>query len=196
MDSNSLPGDEFVATMAMRRSHPRLQDPAPSVELMNSICAAALRTPDHMHLRPWRFLIIRGDDRNALAELFAEEAAAKNPSASEEELQRARQKAFRAPLIVVGIACYKTHDKVPPIEQAIATAGVLNNIGMAVFASGFGSVWRTGPYATSPLITRGLGLNEEEALIGYLYIGTPVNPDRPLRPIANEDFFSVWPQKV
>jgi hypothetical protein len=39
-------------------------------------------------------------------------------------------------------------------------------------------------------------LNEEEALIGYLYIGTPVNPDRPLRPIADEDFFSVWPQKV
>ena len=98
-------------------------------------------------------------------------------------------------MIVVGIARYKSHDKVPFLEQAIATGGVLNNIGMAVYASGFGSVWRTGPYATSTLITRGLGLEENEAVIGYLYIGTPVNPDRPLRPIAEEDFFSAWPLK-
>ncbi|MDA8646199.1 nitroreductase family protein [Porticoccaceae bacterium] len=195
MSGDIFPGDEFVFTMANRRSHPRLQDPAPDPELMSRIFAASLRAPDHMHLRPWRFLVIAGDDRNALADLFAQDIVAVEPNATEEVIQGARKKAFRAPLIVVGIARYKSHDKVPFLEQAIATGGVLNNIGMAVYASGFGSVWRTGPYATSTLITRGLGLEENEAVIGYLYIGTPVNPDRPLRPIAEEDFFSVWPLK-
>ena len=48
-------GEEFVELMSQRRSHPRVEEPAPSDDLMQVIFAASLRAPDHMHLRPWRF---------------------------------------------------------------------------------------------------------------------------------------------
>ena len=179
--------------MGQRRSYPRLQEPAPTVETMDEIFAASLRTPDHMHLRPWRFLVIAGDDRHHLGELFVKDALYKDPLVLPETLDSVRAKAIRAPLIVVGILSYQTHEKVPFIEQAIAAGGVLNNIGMGVYAHGFGSVWRTGPFASSEIIDQGLGVTEDEEIIGYLYIGTPSNVDRPQRAINPNQFFSTWP---
>ena len=193
MEINKQSGEQFVALMGQRRSHPRLEEPAPSDELMQSIFTASLRAPDHMHLRPWRFLTIAGADRAFLGELFAKDCKSNNPDADAISLESAANKAFRAPLIVVGVASYKDHDRVPKIEQSIAVAGVLHNMGMAVYASGFGSVWRTGPYASSATIKQGLGLTEGEEIVGYLYVGTPSKADRPLKPISAEDFFSAWP---
>ena len=66
-------------------------------------------------------------------------------------------------------------------------------MGMAVYASGFGAVWRTGPYASSAVVKEGLGVKNREEIIGYLYVGTPSKGDRPLKPISTEDFFSPWP---
>ena len=65
------------------------------------------------------------------------------------------------------------------------------HIGLAAYAHGFGSVWRTGAYAASQVIKLGLGLVESEEIIGFLYVGTPANRDRHVRPLAANDFFSV-----
>jgi len=170
-------GEEFVELMSQRRSHPRVEEPAPSDDLMQDIFAASLRAPDHMHLRPWRFLVIRGDDRQYLADLFVKDCQERNRDADPATL-------------------YKSHDKVPEIEQALATGGVLNNIGMAIFAHGFGSVWRTGGYASSSVVKQGLGVASTEEIVGYLYIGTPANANRPLKPIETSDFIMAWPNKI
>ena len=81
MDINKQSGEQIVALMAQRRSHPRLEDPAPSDELMHSIFTASLRAPDHMHLRPWRFLTIAGSDREFLGDLFAKDLSLRIPNA-------------------------------------------------------------------------------------------------------------------
>ena len=186
-------GKQVTQLIGERRSHPRLEEPAPDFEVLDSIFSASLRAPDHMHLRPWRFLTISGDDRKHLGELFVSHYKDSNPNALQNEVDSAYAKAFRAPLIVVGIASYKSHPKVPDIEQAIATGGVMNNIGLAAYAHGFGSVWRTGAHAVSQVIKQGLGLIENEEIIGFLYLGTPTNRERHIRPLVASDFFSAWP---
>ena len=196
MDSNANPGKNFIEIMGQRRSFPRLEEPAPDKELLDNIFLSSLRVPDHMHLRPWRFLIIGGDDRNYLGDLFVKDCLQKDPNAGEEACESARKKAFRAPLIVVGIAHYTDHPKVPEIEQALATGCVLNNIGLAIYSCGYGSVWRTGPYAVSSSVSEGLGLNSNEEILGFLYIGTPMKADRPMKAIKKDDFFKYWPAKV
>ena len=195
MTTENRQGDEFVELMSQRRSHPRVEEPAPTDALMQVIFAASLRAPDHMHLRPWRFLVIRGDDRQYLADLFVKDCQERNGNADPTTLEDVKKKAYRAPLIVVGITSYKSHDKVPEIEQALATGGVLNNIGMAIYAHGFGSVWRTGGYASSSIVKEGLGVSSTEEIVGYLYIGTPTNANRPLKPIETSDFIMAWPNK-
>ncbi|MDE0842422.1 MAG: nitroreductase family protein [Porticoccaceae bacterium] len=193
MKKHTNKASESVALMAQRRSYPRLQEPAPSGQVLESILAAALRSPDHMHLRPWRFLSISGDDRKHLGDLFVNDIVAKQEDASAEICAQAHNKAFRAPLIIVGVAAYRDHPKVPKIEQAVSAGGVLNNMGLAAYLLGFGAVWRTGPYAYSDTIKAGLGIDEEEDIIGYLYLGTPPTWDRKITPVPIDDYVATWP---
>ena len=43
---------------------------------------------------------------------------------------------------------------------------------------------------------RGLGLNSNEEILGFLYIGTPMKADRPMKVVKKDDFFKYWPAKV
>lgn len=65
-------GEQVTQLIGERRSHPRLEEPAPDLEILETIFSASLRAPDHMHLRPWRFLTISGDDRKDLGKLFVD----------------------------------------------------------------------------------------------------------------------------
>ena len=104
MEPNGDSGKDFIELMGQRRSFPRLEKPAPDKELLDNIFLSSLRVPDHMHLKPWRFLVIEGDDRNQLGELFVKDCLQKDHDAGKEFCESARKKALRAPLIVVGIA--------------------------------------------------------------------------------------------
>ena len=54
-----------------RVSVTRLCEPAPTADQLDLMFRAGLRAPDHGQLHPWRFLIIEGDARHKLGELFA-----------------------------------------------------------------------------------------------------------------------------
>ena len=185
--------NSFINLIAERQSFPRLEEPGPTEQEFASILEAALRAPDHMRLRPWRFLIIQKDNRCALGSLFSEHVMASNPNSSEEVLLKAKSKAFRAPVILVGIACIKDHPKVPQTEQMLSAGCVLTNVGLAIYAKGFGSVWRTGDYAYSDVIRSGLSIADNEKIIGFLYIGTPVSRERPLSKISLDEHVKHWP---
>src|SRR5690606_2139519 len=102
MDAPMTPvlSNPVIAGIAERISVPVLTDPAPDRKTMDSLFQAALNVPDHMLLRPWRFLRIEGDARKALGQLFAEAEAKRNPQASQEDLDKKAAKAFRAPLVL------------------------------------------------------------------------------------------------
>ena len=183
---------EFIKVMGNRQSFSRLFDPPPDTKLMKDILVASLRSPDHMGLRPYRFILISGKQRDKLGELFAEHkldiSVDKNPEIS----HVAKQKAFRAPLIIVGIVSFQENQRVPRWEQKIAAAGVIHNIGLGVYASGFGSIWRTGDFASSDIVREGLKVNSNEEIIGFLYVGSRPEKQRKLKPVAIDDFFSSW----
>jgi len=55
-------------------------------------------------------------------------------------------------------------------------------------------VWRTGELSYSPQVAKGLGLADTEELIGFLYVGTPLNPPRTAPVVSVEAFVSAWEQ--
>ncbi|UUD64093.1 NAD(P)H nitroreductase [Pseudomonas seleniipraecipitans] len=178
-----------------RVSAPRLIEPAPTAEQREQLFRAALRAPDHGQLRPWRFLTIEGDGRHALGDLFAEAIAGKYSEADEEALTKARNMPLRAPLLVVVIARAQEHPKVPAQEQVLAAGCAAHAILLAAYAQGIGGVWRTGELSHDPIVDAGLGLADNEQVIGYLYLGTP---QRELRAAPQADigaFVSSWPHK-
>ena len=63
---------DFLEFLQQRNSSPKLTEPAPGEAQMEQIFRAALRAPDHAWLRPWRFLTISGDRREAFGALLEE----------------------------------------------------------------------------------------------------------------------------
>ncbi len=179
--------------LVTRVSPKELGEPAPDEAALRKIFAAALRAPDHGRLRPWRFISVQGEGRHRLGELLASSLKRRDPKAGPDLLERERQKALRAPLIVVVGAHITSSPKIPPVEQLLSAAAAAQNIMLASHALGFGAMWKTGEPAYDAHVKEALGLDAADGIAGFLYIGTPNAMPKPPAPLDPADFVRAWP---
>ena len=184
---------DALEALHTRVSVGRLPGEPPSGDVLQQIYRAALRAPDHGALRPWRFLQIAGDARERLGELFREATREKDPDTPEPMLDKAASKPLRAPLIVVAIASKQADTKIPEVEQVISAGAAVQNMLIACHALGVGAMWRTGGMAYHERVRRGLGLNDAETIVGFLYVGEVEGPVKPIPDLNVADFFADWP---
>ena len=163
---------QAIDALVARRSATTLTEPAPDAGALELMFASAVRAPDHGRLRPWRFLVVRGAARARFGELLAAHLGRAQPGASAEALQRERDKAFRAPLIIVVAAHVNEAVKIPPIEQTLSAGVAAGNIMLAALALGYNAMWKTGTAAYDPEVGRALGLEASAVIVGFLYVGT------------------------
>jgi nitroreductase len=172
-------GDDqpLIDLMLARRSIGRLTEPAPDDDELRRILAAAVSAPDHMELRPWRFIVLRGDAKDAFGEVLADSylqrVAAVGGQPTDGQLTKERTKLGRAPLVVVVAAINQHDDEVPWVEQLLAAGAAAENLLLATKALGYDSMWRTGPAAYDHQVRHALGLGDLDAIVGFIYIGTP-----------------------
>jgi nitroreductase len=150
----------------------RLHEPAPDDRQLADILQCAMSAPDHGHLQPFRFLVIRGKARNRLAQIF-EQAARRRTPEDETGIRKQREKPLRSPLIVTVIARIIDSPKIPHVEQLLCAGCAAQHIQLACRALGYGSIWLTGGNAYDPSVQEALGLDIDERIVGFLYIGTP-----------------------
>jgi len=168
--------DALIDFIASRQSFKAidLSDPAPDDAELERLLAAAVAAPDHGALRPWRFVTIRDEARERLAEVFERAQRARDPQSCEEDVLALKQKPLRSPLIVaVAAEITENHPKVPPEEQVIAAACAAQNFMLAAHAAGWGAILLTGWTAHDPLVRQALGFQEKDRLIGWIYMGRP-----------------------
>jgi nitroreductase len=166
---------QAIDALVNRRSAATLTVPAPDEGALQLMFASATRAPDHGRLRPWRFILVRGEARLRFGELLAAHLARTQPTATPEALQRERDKALRAPLIIVVAAHVNpAAKKIPPIEQLLAAGAAASNIMLASVALGFNAMWKTGGAAYDEAVKRALGLEPTDAIVGFVYVGTEV----------------------
>lgn len=179
-----------------RRSAKALTDPAPDAGALQLLLQCASRAPDHGRLRPWRFIVIRGAARERLGELMADLLRRKLPEATAETLQRERQKALRAPLIVVVAAVRNAEARIPAIEQTLAAGAAAQNMMLAATALGFGAMWKTGDAAYDDTVKTALGLTAADSIVGFLYLGTaPAGAVPPPASAEWHDRVSYWEEE-
>lgn len=178
-----------------RSSAMLLSGPAPTEEALEQMIRSALRAPDHGRLRPWKFVAVREHMRGQFGEVLAQSMKRKLPEASPEVLQRERDKAMRAPLIVVAAYKAKPAAKIPVVEQMMSAGAATQNIMLAAHALGYGAMWKTGDVAYDDEVKRALGLESADQIIGFVYIGKRVEPPTPpvQRPRPEpRDFLVDW----
>ena len=176
--------EALLDLLAQRRSASAksLGLPVPSEAELQRAFEAAMSAPDHGAIRPWRFLLIRGEARERLGDLLAEAARRADPDGPPERLEDTRRKPLRAPLIIaVAARLRRDHPKVPPVEQIVAAAAAAENLLLALQAMGYGGVLLSGVNAHHPTVKVGLGLDPDDEMIGFLYVGTPQEPLQPTR---------------
>jgi nitroreductase len=182
-----------IDALLNRSSSPIVTSPGPTKEQLQMLFRAALKAPDHARLRPWRFLVIDGNNRSKLGAIFAEAASLNNKrELSEQEQQRYQQLPMRAPTIIAPICCIKKHKKVPEIEQMLSLAAGVQSMLLMAFALGLGAYWRTGDLCYNALVASHLGLSTTEKLCGFVYLGTKVEKNTLKEELNIEDFTSYW----
>lgn len=184
---------DALTALTTRTSQGALTEPAPSSDVLNTAFQAALRAPDHRLLRPWRYLVIEGEARQRLGELFLQAGLQDNPALTEVEQQRLLKMPLRAPMIVVAITVAKDDPKVPLVEQVLSTGAAVQNFLVAIHAQGFASMWRTGWVVEHKHILQALGLLTNESIAGFIYLGTAATPPRQPTLLTVSDFVQQWP---
>jgi nitroreductase len=171
---------DAIEALTTRASPTGLVAPAPDGDALQHMLRAAVRAPDHGRLRPWRFIIIEGAAREALGGVLADALRTREPDVAGAALAKERAKPLRAPLIVIVAAKLREHRGVPAVEQIVAAGAATQNMLIAAHALGFGGFWRTGAAAYDERVKRALGLAAEDAIVGFVYLGTPSAAPPPL----------------
>lgn len=188
---------DALAAILARRSTGRLSEPAPSDTDLDRILAAAAAAPDHGELRPFRFVVLAGEAKDAFGQVLADAYLARCQAVGAEptdgQLAKERTKLGRAPMVLVVGAVHRHSDKVPWAEQVAAATAAAQNVLVAATALGYGSMWRTGDPAYDPRVKRALGLDDHDAIVGFLYLGTDAAAaGRPPRDRSADGLVEWW----
>ena len=168
--------EPVLQAVLTRTSALQLTEPAPTRAEVEELLEAAATAADHGRLLPWRLIAITGEDRARLGTALAEAAV------THEQARRAATGPLRAPLLLaIILQPVPDHPKVPEWEQLAAVVGMVTTMSLLLHARGWGSIWRTGPAVAAPQVLKYLGLDDDERLLGWLYIGTRPRAERSVR---------------
>lgn len=151
----------------------RLGAPGPDAGQLAAILGAAAHAPDHGRLLPWRFVLVPAGARAALAEVFAQALAERDPEAAPEQLAQAREKAHRAPVLLLVVADGRGGDpEIDLHERIVSTGCAVQNLLLMATALGFGSALTSGKALRSTALRTLFGLADGEWPLCFVSLGT------------------------
>lgn len=170
-----------------------ITEPGPDAAALDTILRAATRVPDHGKLAPWRIQVLHKEGQRRLGDVLGDLFAREIPDANHKQVEFERQRPQRAPLLLVVTVKIRQGHKVPEMEQMLSGGAVCTNILIAANALGFCAQWLTEWPAYRPEVARALGHDpESDQIVGFVYIGTPMEP--PTERVRPElgDVVSEW----
>lgn len=194
-DTPVTPAEMLMHVQQTRRTvlPKRLDAPGPDDAQLAALFQAAATAPDHDQLLPWRFLVVPPAHRAALGELFAQALRERDALATGEQLEQAREKALRAPLLMLVIVNATCGDAQIDLNERVLSAGcAVQNLLLAANALGFASSLTSGKALKSRALREGLGLSADDHAVCFISVGTATaRKPGPARP-PPERFVSQW----
>ncbi len=182
---------EVLEAIHNRHSEGKVRpDPLPH-ELIEKLLDAAVQAPNHYKVRPWRFVVLTREGRNKLGEVMATSQREQHPEFPHEVFEKTRALPLRAPAVIVVGVDKPSQAKVLEIENVCAAAAATENLLLAAQAMGLGAKWRTGEWARDVRVKEFLGLEPDQPIIGFIYIGYPEFVAQPVPRPSFEDR-TVW----
>ena len=147
-----------------RRTHKAYRPKPVAPEAIAELLELARWAPNHHLTNPWRFRVI---GPAALERL----KAAAGPEAA--------PKLDRAPTLIAATAVPDPDDPVAAEEDLHATAAAVYAVLLGAHSRGLAAYWRTPGVLRSPEGREALGIPPEEKIVGLIYLGEPIQEQRP-----------------
>ena len=176
---------EVLAFLARRRSAGALglRAPGPPPGDIDALLTLAARVPDHGKLAPWRFIVLEGASKVAVAGKL-EAIANARPDAA--KVLAALGKLTAPPLAICVVSKFYPGE-IPEWEQRMSAGAACLTLLQAATAAGYGACWITDWYAYDEATRPVFGLGENEKIAGFIYIGTPAEaPAERVRPVPDD----------
>jgi nitroreductase len=156
---------ELERAIRTRRTHKAFGADALEAATLDELFELARWAPNHHLTNPWRFRVLGPRSRERLM-VLAEAAEAGSAV-----------KLRRAPTLVV-VSVQSTGDAAQDREDLLATAVAAYIVLLGAHARGLAGYWRTVPLLDQREARELLALGAQEAPLGLLYLGTPVQEQR------------------
>lgn len=168
-----------------------LNEPGPSKADIETILKIASRVPDHGKYAPWYFIVFDGESRKEAGELLREAYASENPDTPSAKLDLEAERFLRAPLVIAVVSRIKP-GKHAQWEQILSAGAACMNLCLAANSLGYGSNWLTEWYSYSPKFKSALGIDANDNIAGFIYIGTPNGTHEERERPALENIATYW----
>jgi nitroreductase len=165
----------------------RLTGPCPDLGALRHWLASAASAPDHGQLLPWRLLLVPAAQRPRLGQAFADALRERDPAATPEQREQAREKALRAPVLLLVVVNAAGGDPEVDLNERILSAGcAVQNLLLAATARGWGSALTSGKALKSRALRELFALGPAEHALCCVSIGS-VSHRKPARPRPTTD---------
>jgi nitroreductase len=175
-----------------RRTIGATQDKDVSEDAINLMLEAGTWAPNHKKTEPWKFRVFTGDSRVRLGDEMERIMKQKTGHLREEEALKKTTKAKKGPLrapVIIAVAVSPS-GKVPEIEEISAVAAGIQNMLLVAEEQGLATIWRTGEIVYQTELNDFLSLEEDDKLLGLIYVGHP-NKEASSKRIPYQDK-TIW----
>jgi nitroreductase len=166
---------EVIEAIKTRRSIGKVKDDPVPKELIEKIIDAGTWAPNRYLTQPWRFFVVTGEGRKQLSKVMEEIALESGIDIESQEgkkkLEKEKNKAFRAPVIIAVAAEVTENEKVIRLEELGAVYAAVQNMLLAAHSLGLASYWKTGKACYSSKMKRFFGLDDKDEVLSLMYIG-------------------------
>lgn len=163
----------------------RLGTPGPDDAQLQVLLGAAASAPDHGQLLPWRFILIPEQARHRLGQAFAQALLQRDATATQDQVAQAREKAFRAPLLMLVVVDGGRGDPNIDLHERLLSAGcAVQNMLLMATAQGFGSALTSGKAMQSEPLRQLFDLSSQDHAVCFISVGTVLSAKKPrVRPV-------------
>lgn len=149
-------------------------------ETVNRLLHLADWAPTHGRTEPWRFFVYTG---SALQDFCAQHAEMYRDNTPEESFNpttfdNLKNMGAKASHLIVAVMQRGTNAKIPVLEEIAATSAAIQNVLLGATALDIATIWNTGGMTLKPAMKAHLQLQEEDQVMGLIYMGYT---DEPLR---------------
>ncbi|HEX8314054.1 MAG TPA: nitroreductase [Flavisolibacter sp.] len=140
--------------------------------IVSQILENANWAPSHGQTEPWKFVVFTGGGLQKLAtfqaELYKKEAG---ENFKEAPYQNLLSNPLKASHVIALCLKRDPAKKFPEMEEIAAVSCAVQNMYLSTTAYGIGGYWTTGGVTYKPSAKEFFGLEEDDKLLGFFYMG-------------------------